>query len=475
MNQVITHILVICISIVATIICKFTSVPITSGYELIWIHPLIFSIVYVLIYLPIIKVGKFKITVYSAIVLSWLRCVAIPVTSAVSGVYNGVSYIYTSKQSTELAIFLVVFELIVTSIVLYILVITNRDYTKIKSKKNFILKLKGNKKIYILFIIFAILVYLFIGRNLNIVNFLLISPNTGERQGDILNTNIVLIRQIIICATIFLFAYIVDIFKKKYDKSKNIKYVYFSILIGVFNICIIVGERRSIQIYTCLVVIFVLLNTFKDHKNKILIFILSFSGIVLLFMSIYKHFAAFIYGSYIDAIKANPLSISDVAIMLQSYFFGTQNVATAIEFKKLYDLNLLNMMYDLGRSTFGLSFFLKGAMNVTSQYFNMYIYSGSQNTGHLISGIAYGYIYLGAILSPLIVSFNMYISIKLESWLSKIKSYELMYIIGYILVRFSTNIYVSTPQLINLSSIMFVSCGVIYIIAVIFKKYKFII
>lgn len=471
----IIDIIVIFISIIATIICKFTNVPITSGYELLWIHPLIFSIVYMFIYIPMIRLDKFKVTVYSVIVLSWLRCVAIPVTSALSGVYNGVSYIYVSKESIEFAILLVAFELIVTSIVLYILVNTNKDYKKIKNSKDFVLELKGSKKVYILYILFAIVIYILIGRNLNIVNFLVISPTEGERQGDILNTNLVLIRQIIICATVFLFAYMVDILKHKYDKSRNIKYVYYSILFGIFNICIIVGERRSVQIYTCLVVLSILLSAFKNHKRKIIFFIVSSAGVVLLLMSIYKHFSAFIYGSYIDAIKSNPLDIGEIATMLQSYFFGTQNVATAIEFKKVCNLNILNMLYDFGRSTFGLSFLLKGDMSVTSQYFNMYIYSGTQNTGHIISGVSYGYIYLGTILSPFIVSMNMYVCIKLESWLSKINSYELIYIIGYVLVRFSTNIYVSSPQLINLSSIMFVSCGLIYIIAVVFKKYKFII
>lgn len=475
MSHVIINIVVIFTSILSTIICKFTNIPITPGYEALWIHPFIFTLVYILIYLQLIKFGKYKVTVYSVIVLSWLRCVAIPVTSALSGVYNGVSYIYISKQSTELAILLVAFELIVTSIILYILVITNKDCKYTKNREDLIIELKGSKKIYLAFILFALLIYLFIGKKLNIVNFLFISADTGDRQGDILDTSILLIRQIIICATIFFFVYMVNIFKNRYDKSKHTKYVYYSILIGIFNICIIVGERRSIQIYTCLVVLFVLLSTFKEHKNKIVFFIVSSAGTVLILMSIYKHFAAFIYGSYIDAIRANPLDIREIAVMLQSYFFGTQNVATAIEFKKVCDLNILNMIYDFARSTFGLSFFVKGDMNVTSQYFNMYIYSGSQNTGHLISGVAYGYIYLGAILSPLIVSINIYISIKLEELLSRVYSYELIYIIGYVLVRFSTNIYVNPPQLINLSSIMFVSCGLIYIFAVIFKKYKFII
>lgn len=474
MNQVIIHTIVVFTAIVSTIICKFTTVPITPGYELIWIHPFIYSIIYIYIYLPIIKLGKFKVTAYSVIVLSWIRCVAIPVTSALSGVYNGVSYIQVSKQSTELAIVLVAFELIVTSIILYILVITNKNSKMIRNN-DFKLELKGNKKIYILFIILAILIYLTIGRKLNIVNFIFISSAQGDRQGDILDTGIVLIRQIIICASIFLFVYIVDIFKNKYDISRNVKYVYYSILTGIFNICIIVGERRSVQIYTCLAVLFILLNTFKGHRKKIILSIVSSAGIVILLMSIYKHFQAFIYGSYIEAIKSNDFSISEISKMLQSYFFGTQNVATAIEFKKQYDLNIINMLYDFGRSTFGLSFFLKDDMYVTSQYFNMYIYSGKQITGHLISGVAYGYIYFGTILSSLIVSLNIYLSIKLEVWLYKINSYELMYIIGYILVRFSTNIYVSTPQLINLSSVMLVSCGLIYGFAFIFKKYKFII
>ncbi|MBV1710093.1 MAG: hypothetical protein KMY54_09565, partial [Erysipelothrix sp.] len=187
--------------------------------------------------------------------------------------------------------------------------------------------------------------------------------------------------------------------------------------------------------------------------------------LVVLFMSIYKHFYAFAFGSYSVAISQSNFDMRFVSTTLQAYLFGTQNVALAIKMNESLNLSILNLLYDFGRSVFGLSFLLKDRLEITSQLFNTFIYGKTTATGHVISGIGYGYIYLGALFSPAIVWLNIFISVKLEKWLKSTKSYEMMYIVGYILIRFTTNLFATTPPLISSATIMFFSAGLVYYIS----------
>lgn len=469
MRANIINFIVVMLSFLSAIICIFSMRDVSVGYEIMWIQPLTFALTYLLILMPIIKINRFKITVYTYIFLAWLRMVIIPLFSAITGVYNGVTYIEVSQNSIHLAIWLVVWELVISSIFLYLVTISKSNERFVYAPK-IKLELKGNKIVYFLFIFLSVVLYLTIGRNLNIINFFIISTNSSEQFTDITATPLILLRQIFKCSLIFFFVWYTSYCKKKYDKSSNNKYLYYAMLVGILNVGVIVGERRSEQIYTSLVVIFILSNAFKKYRKKIIIFITLTAVFVLLFMSIYKHFSAFYYGSYFNALQSSTLNLEWLTLTLQSYFFGTQNVAAVIQFKDSVDLNITNMLYDFGRSIFGLSFLLKNKMIMTTEYFNTFIYGTNRPNGHVISAIGYGYVYLGAVFSPLIVCINIFIATKLETWLNKTNSYEMKYIYGYMLVRFATNIFVNTPPLLSLATIMYFTAGLVYFVARLFRN-----
>lgn len=472
MKNILRDYIIILTSLVSATICLFPTKEITSGYELLWIQPLTFSIVYLVILRDTLNKGRFLITLYSYLILSMIRMVIIPLFSSLSGLYNGVSYIYSSMDSIQLAVFLVVYEFIITSI--FLSLITNSKNNKYygKSIDNGNLHLEGSKVIYGLFIFMALGLYVLIGRNLNLIQFFVMSTDSAERYGDVTSTYLVLLRQLFKGSLIFLFTWFTSFCQKKYNFTKKNKYVYYAILLGILNVGVIVGERRSEQIYTSLVVIFILIKVFKEHRKMIVTTILSTALTVLLFMSIYKHFAASAYGSYTEAMQASTMDLNFFTETLQSYFFGTQNVAVVIEMKKHLDLDILNMLYDFGRSIFGFSFILKNKMVMTTEYFNTFIYGVTKANGHVISGVGYGYYYLGSLLAPLIVCLNIYISIKLEKKFNNTDSYEMKYILGYMLLRFTTNIFVNTPPLISLSTIMFGTVGFVYFVAKLFNSNK---
>ncbi|MEH7886347.1 hypothetical protein V7654_18755 [Bacillus sp. JJ1609] len=465
---------VIIITTIISLIVSIIPQQVELGYHYLWVHPFIFLWVFSLILIPLIKIGQYRITVYSFIVIAWFRFTLIPLGSALTGIYNGVPYIYVGSDSIFNAILLVVYELLVTSSFLFILVIINKrkgQMTKGKYK-NVNLILTGNKNIYALFILLAIVLYVAIGRNMNLIQLFIISAESKQRIGDLESTGLILIRQIIITSLIFVFVWIVSYCKKMYDVTGKKRYVYYAIIIAIFNIGVIVGERRTSQLYTALIVMFILVHVFENYRKRIISIVSLAAMLVLLFMSVYKHYSAFAYGSYYSALDSSSFDLEFITTNLQSYFFGTQNVATVFELSKHKDISIINMIYDFGRSVFGLNFFLKDKMEMTPEIFNTFIYGYKVSTGHIMSGIGYGYLYLGTILSPLFVCLNIFISTKLEWWFNKANSIEIKYIVGYILIRFSTNIFATTPPLISFATIFLFTAGLLYFLALIFKKSK---
>lgn len=471
MKKVFFDIFIILTSFLTVVFGVFSNAYVENGYELLWLHPLIYMLVYVMILRPTVSLKKYKITLFFFIALSWIRCVMVPFLSFVSETYNGVPYAVVSPDSAKLAILLVIYELFISSAFLYILIrfFSERESNRI-SKENSNLVLLGNKYIYMIFIFFATIIFLTIGRNL--VEFFIISVESQERIGDLQGSFLVLLRQIITAGIIFSFLLVSNYCRKKYNITKNKIFFYVAIGFSLFSVGTIVGERRSVIVYTALVSIFILTKLFEKHKKEVIFYIAGVGAFVLLTMTIYKHFSAFYYGSYTDAISSSDNDISYYASMLQAYFFGTQNVAMAVELKQYSNVSLINLFYDFARSTFGLNFLLKEKMTMTSELFNTHIYGFSVPSGHVLSAAGYGYVYFGILLSPIIVCINITVSIILEKWFNKTISLELKYILGYMLLRFATNIFVATPPLINVATNMFFTVGLVYFAAVSIKKNK---
>ncbi|MCM3709211.1 O-antigen polymerase [Sporosarcina luteola] len=457
-------------SLLSIVIGILPLLEIQQGYELLWLHPFVYLFIYLFILKPMIRFKKYKVTLYFFIALSWLRYVLVPLLSFVSGTYNGVSYSIVTQESIEIAILLVIFELFISSSFLYILIrfLMERDLNKPTINNQ--LKLFGNRYVYLLFIVLSFIIFLTVGRDL--IQFFIISVDSLDRAGDIQGTFLILLRQIIITGIIFSFLMVSSYCSKKYNITKNKLYFYYTIVFTLLSVGIIVGERRSAIVYTALVSIFILVKLFERFKKEVVLYIIGVGVFVLMMMTIYKHFAAFYYGSYTEAISSTDNDIGYYTSMLQAYFFGTQNVAFAVDLGRFNSFNLINLFYDFGRSTFGFNFLLKEKMTMTSEFFNTHIYGYNMESGHVLSAVGYGYIYFGILFSPIIVCINIFISIMLEKWIDRTRSLELKYILSYMLVRFATNIFVASPPLISVATNMFFTVGLVYLIALILRSNK---
>lgn len=445
-------------AIVSFIITLINYYNFSDGYNLMILFPIVFLLLYAAFISSIdIKKVKTPITISMFLWVQWIRYILMPPIMAIAGEFLGTSFLNPSVEAINLANILMIVDLAVNFILIgYIARISKR------SALNHNAIVKGNKILYIVFIIFALLIYIVIGIKSKMIGFLIIPVYGGDRVGDITDSFIVILRQIVLIGVFLSFILGVNFFSKKYNKTKRIIYFNLSILLALLNVSIIVGERRTSQVYAAFCSIWILCYAYPQFKKKIFLYVGGLALFILVFMSIYKFSSAFIYGSYIEALKNSNFNYSWGSQILQSYFAGSQDIAVAIEFSKIYDLNIENLIYDFMRSTVPISFFVKGIGNITSQLFNLYIYGDKQSTGHIISTTAYSYMYFGIIFSWIFSAFNILISYFIESNLIASKSYEMMYVWAYILIRFTFSIMTNTPQLMTSTSIMLVTAGVLF-------------
>ncbi|AKG73461.1 hypothetical protein [Salinicoccus halodurans] len=460
------NISIIVTSILSFLVSLFFYQNVSPGYNNIILLPLIYLFIYIIILQNLRRVPSYFV-VYGIILMQWIRFVLMPPVIIMAGSMPGMAYINPSEFTLNLAILLMIYELIFTSVFAFFWFTTRKKKLIFLSRDKDI-SFKGNKLIYSLFIILGIVLAITIGLNNNILNFayIPIDETNQERIGDLTNTFLVLIRQIILISLFIIFLWTVHVAKKFYEKSSKSIYIDFAIIMALLNVIIIVGERRTVQIYTALVCIWILSKVFPYYKKRIIFNIGLVAFIVLFFMSVYKFLAAYTSGSYITAIGSADMDIFWWSRTLQSYFFGPENIAATIEFSKIYSSSGENLIFDITRSIFGLSFLAKGDGILTSAAFNTYIYGENRQTGHVISAIGYGTIYFGKILSPIIAVINIIIAAKIEEFMKISKSYEMMFVWCYILVRFATNLFVSTPPLLSYGSMMLGTAGLLFITAI---------
>lgn len=439
-----------------------------EGYFFMTFFPLFFVIIYILLLQPL-RFSGYRFLPYGIILMQWIKMVLMPPVCSIAGDDVGFFYINPEVASIELAIILITYEFLATSLFsfLWLKLVVNKKTDEEKNHKYF---LKGNRLVYLMYLILTLVVIFTIGRSNNLLNFLIIPLTGGGRIGDVTETKLVLARQIIIIGLFLVFLLTTSWSKKKFEITNNSKYVNIAILAAFLNLAFIVGERRTSQVYTALVTIWVLSKSFPKYKKRIYYFIGISAFSVLFFMSIYKFFAAYQHNSYFGALQSSNIDFAWFSRTLQSYFFGPENVAITVDFKNNSNLGIGNIIFDYLRSTFGVSFLLKDGGDLTSKLFNTFVYKQPMATGHVLSAVGYGYLYFGFILSPIISISNIIIASLVEKKMHKSSSYEMSYIWGYILVRFITNLYVNTPPLISYATMTLGTGGLLFMTSILLKS-----
>ena len=162
-------------------------------------------------------------------------------------------------------------------------------------------------------------------------------------------------------------------------------------------------------------------------------------------MTVYKTFAAFLYDSYLEALQNNTIDLSLLSSQIDIYLYGIKAVGRNLSFCMQSDLNISELFFDFLRNTFGLHYIIKNAGHTTLEYYNMYMYGNSTMSGHLLSGISYGYLYFGSILAPAAVCFNLCVAALAERVIKSTPYIEIYYLAGMIFMRLCINVFANFP------------------------------
>lgn len=365
--------------------------------------------------------------------MAYLRYVIVPALGAISNYYR-IDNILISKESLNIAILLMIFEFITATLVLIILEHSNMGCFKVNKQK---LQLQGSKKGYVLFTLFTLVIYLIFGRNLDLkINFLFLKSSV-QRTTDNVDTIVSFMNLLISASLFFLILLILYKLRKKYDVLKEngksaSKYLKYSLLISLFPIFTIFGERRVSILNVAIGYMVLLIAMYPEYKSRIIKNISIAAGIVILAMTLYKSLSVFLYDSYLEALGLNKFNLMEFSCMLDSYFFGIKTVARNSTFAKSGTVGFLNLFFDIFRNIFGLSFLFKGSGYTTSELFNLYKTGGRELTGTLFSSCGYAYCFLGIMGSALDMCIKIVVLFKIEKYMKKTSYMEWKYIWGYL-------------------------------------------
>lgn len=437
---------------------------ISDAYNLLFLLPGVFLLVYGLVYSPLLKQANIRYSTWIIVFFSWLKCTLMPFLGVITKQYLFPGT-FSTAGSTKIAIMLISYEQIIVG--LTFLIYSQGKRKDIKNLETDI-RLAGSIPAYIVFIIAATGIFFRFG-DLNSVEFVVKSASTGVRSGDVMYTGHRLLNAVISAALLFTFLILTEKMRQANELKKKGIYSTVSMIMAMLMIAIIFDERRATQLYTAFCTIWLLTRVFPERKRKIIITLVSVAGFVLVMMSIYKFFNAFVYG-YRGALSRTNIDLLWISRTLESYFFGVQTNSNNVGFADVAHLGIKNMFFDFGRSTFGLSFLLKNRMLTTSEIYNSTLYLGNQKTGMLFSSVAYGYLYLGPIFAPIMTVLNILILLNLETALRKCRSMEMTYIVSFAFARFGFTVFHNTPPLISSASTFFAINGLIFLAGRMFQK-----
>lgn len=436
--------------------------PNNPGYEFIIFFPLVYMLCYLLFVSPVMLKKK-SIVSYIFAFYGFLRYIITPFLIAIAGNGQAAYFLTNNTTAIQKASFLMIYELIAMSIFLYLFSASKRSYI-LRNNMNSKVILKGRKFIYFFIGLLSLLLIVLTPSIRDNLSFLIIGTNTGSRVNEDISSSLMLIRQIILTAIVMGYVTIVSILHERYMKNGRQKYFYWAIMIALINVSVIVGERRIMQVYTAFASTYVLITLFPEYRKKAIKLIMTATIVVVGLMSIYKFFDAFLYNSYIEALKYSSFDISNFTRLMQAYFFGPQNVAKSVEIASTGLQPITRLFYDVARSTMGINFLVKDIMFTTSDVFNSFIYDRYVPSGHPVSGIGYGHMYFGYLISPLLSVVMLSVAISIEKLLVRTTSLEMKYIWAYILIRLSTP-FSAIPSKINVGSLILLSWGVVYLLA----------
>ncbi len=462
-------------AVLSVFICGFNRFNQLTCYSSIVCLPLCFLICFMIIS-GFNRNGS--ITINIVLFCAFLRYVVLPAFQSINPVYRFAKYECTDTALIDKSIFLMCYELLFISIFFAMYARTHKtaikDFVSLaKNSGQSIERFPPKDNMYgaiILFCCFSVSLG-FLNRNIfKQISFIVIKSNSGTRVGQISSNSTsldMILRQIFVIGIFSLFVVFVTSLKRKLYNSRPRMAVNLSLLAALCCIGIIIAEQRSSQIYCAFASIVLLVQMFSEYKKRIFRVLIAGAAVVLAMLTIYKTFYAFRYGSYLDAISNSSSSMNDLVQTMEIYLLGPLSVSSAIKFGSAFGgISLSQLLYDICRSSIGLSFLVKSQDSVlTSASYNLFVTSGNHTSGFLLPITGQGYLTFGIIFSPVLICICFYAAFKLEKVMLTSKSAYVVYFSAYVFIRLATCMVSSNLNtVLNAATSILISAGVVYTI-----------
>lgn len=442
--------LLACVSVFATVLVFSGN---ENGYSLMPLLPISFMVSYYIFLNPAFKNGNYKLSVFFAMATFAFVCLVGPAIYALIGAeFIGNRYFYLNPGEIEFSILLIGWNVFFGSALLWLITKILGSYHEIKVSESL---LQGNRLCYALFILLALVSYFLFAQGTGLVSFFFAFRSESD---DIeIGSVDLLIRQSVFIAMSIVFLWVVDANREGGTRTEKARLLRV-LIPSIFLVGMVVGGRRSVQLFTAALVILFLLDRFPRYKAVSVISIIGLSLFVIAMVSLSRWFGG------LETAELD-LGAAFWSLYFQSYFSGPDSIATPLRFFSEQSPSAKIFIFDFFRSIFGFSFLLKNYSMTTSQLYNDYLYAGSQLTGQLIFAPAYGYHYLGFIASPLIIASNFLLAALLERCFRTSSSLEFKFLFGYCFFRVAFNLMVNTPTIINVVTVFLGTMGVLFLIS----------
>ena len=462
-----TTIVLFVLSAIFCTIVSFTTFGLgQSEYKFIWLLPTVY-LINLAFFASMLQKKSGAITVWSSIVLLFLQTVLFPLLlSGIGEDFTGRRYINLTSRTISESIFAIAFGNFVFGFLAFIM---HELISKKKDKSDRIFDvsiIEGSRVLYYSFILLATVLFLIIGLPNKLLSLFVKVRETVEDPGSLL----LLVRQVAWSGIALTYVIVLERTARKYRTTPRYRYFVIALLASVLITGVIYGDRRSMQLFTGVLVIYLLSRNFPRKVGTIisLVGIAMISTFVALSLFRFEQQGA-IEGMYLAFVDFD-LAMQLLAETVQIYFGGVDSIALGIEFSRSEDIALSDMVFDFGRTFFGPSFFLKDSGLILSQQYNDFIYDGRLLNGQLLFAVSYGVALFGFLGAPVFLIINFVYSLLLENWLKSTRSFEMQFLIGFCLLRVATNLLVNTPTINSVVTLQFMTLGLVILVARLLKN-----
>lgn len=355
-----------------------------------------------------------------ALIVIFIRFVITPLSVALTGEFYH-SNTYTSTESINLAILIMVFELVSIYITLYL---ARKYYSKrYVNTISHNIEMLNNKFVLVLFVLLGTLIVFLVEPKLMIPqDFLVLNEDFQNIQLDLeydglYSTLATLVKPV---AFIIVFSSI----KKQYDSQNKKIYIWLSFFLVILLMGMNTGTKRWEIVFAGIIGLYLLKGSYGKIPKSLIVVASCAIFISFISVSLYKF-------SWVVQSSENP--VKDIIIQMfgsfQDYFSGPRVVANSIEMERIYGryIGLTTFINDFIGSIPVISNFVDQTDRI-NVYFNMYHYIPNNALIIPMVGIGYSYFPIFPFIFTIICE---WLVIKIDYKLETSKTIEYKYLYLY--------------------------------------------